>query len=156
GRGKGGGDLFTALGHYTLFHLIVIALFVAWAGRRLRAVALLQAFGSTGRSLLRRVLKPVPRSAARPARPRSVSRATSRPEFGDSPVLWKEVFVDTGIRLGGFGRAIILFLVALSFVPVVIIFTLLFIWDVDSGLGPWYSAARWEAFGQAMNTYLRT
>jgi ABC-type transport system involved in multi-copper enzyme maturation permease subunit len=155
GRSQGGGDLFTSLGHYTLFHAIVIALFLTWAGRRLRAVALLQAFGSTGRSMLRRILKPVPRPTAKTVRSTRVVVQRTRPEVGDSPVVWKEVFVDAGMRLGGFGRVIILFLVALSFVPVLIIFTLLFVVDVDPGLGPFWSATRWEEFGQLMNGYLR-
>jgi ABC-type transport system involved in multi-copper enzyme maturation permease subunit len=155
-RSRGGGDLFTALRHYTLFHAVVIAMFLLWADRRLRAIALLQAFGSTGRSVLRRMLKPVPRSAANPARSRLAASRKTRPEVGDSPVLWKEVCVDTGMRMGGVGRVVILLLVGISFVPVLVIFWVLFIDEVNTrDLGSLWSAARWREFGQAMNVYLR-
>src|SRR5207248_1696118 len=65
-RRGGSTDLFTALGHYCLFHAIVIILFLAWAGWRLRAIALFQTFGST-RRILRRVLRPTTRTEKAPS-----------------------------------------------------------------------------------------
>ena len=58
-------DLFTALGHYLLFHAIVTALLVTWAGFKLRPIALRQTFGSRGRSLLARLLR-VPQAGGGP------------------------------------------------------------------------------------------
>lgn len=159
-------DLFDALWHYLLFHAIVIAVLVAWAGFNLRPIALRQTFGSTARSLLGRLRRrrrpadvsaPAATSAAAPARPRRVVADVRRPAVGDQPILWKEVFVDAGLKLGGFGRVVVLGLVALTFVPAGFIFYFTIIDPPGWGGGnSWWSAARWEDFGRGMNIYLRT
>jgi ABC-type transport system involved in multi-copper enzyme maturation permease subunit len=150
-RGRGGMDLFTALGHFTLFHAIVIAIFVGWAGWRLRAIALVQMFGGTRRSLLRRLFSRSSPKEPTSNRPQRVAAAsTFRPAVGNLPVLWKEVFVDAGLRLSGFGRVIVLALVGLSFVPAGFIFWFTIV-EPDS----WRSTSRWDGFGQGMNAYLR-
>ena len=158
-RWRGGGpDLFTALGHFGLFHLIVITFLVAWAGLRLRAIALRQTFGSQRRPFFRRWRRaPKPVADA----PRKKGRATilpgvPRPEIGNYPVLWKEVFVDTGLKLAGLGRVIVIALVAASFVPVGFIFWFTIV-DPSTrfSAGPWWSAQRWDEFGQGMNAYVR-
>jgi ABC-type transport system involved in multi-copper enzyme maturation permease subunit len=154
-RGRGGIDLFTALGHFTLFHAIVIALFVGWAGWRLRAIALVQMFGGGRRPLLRRIFPRRVQEKATASRSRRPAKTSIfRPEVGNSPVLWKEVFVDTGLRLSGFGRLVVLGLIALSFVPAGFVF-----WFTIVDPGPWASgrswAGRWDDFGQGMNAYLR-
>jgi hypothetical protein len=153
-------DLFQALGHYLLFHAIVIAVLVTWSGFNLRPIALRQTFGSRGRPLLARLLRG--RKPAAPgrtaARPRRVVVRASRPAVGDRPILWKEVFVDAGLKLGGFGKVVVLGLVALSFVPAGFIFWFTIVepgsWR-NSGTS-WWSAARWEEFGRGMNAYLRS
>lgn len=154
GRGRGGVDLFTALGHFSLFHAIAIAVVVTWAGFRLRSIALAQMFGST-RTFVRRLIPGKKKSASKPVR--RVAATSSRPLVGDYPVMWKEVFVDTGLRLTGFGRIIIFGLVGLSFVPAGFIF---YFTIVDPGpwvnSGTWWSSERWKIFSEGMNTYVRT
>jgi ABC-type transport system involved in multi-copper enzyme maturation permease subunit len=154
-RGRGGVDLFTALGHFSLFHAIVIAIFVTWAGLRLRSIALAQMFGGGRRSLVRRFLPS--RATSKSSSARKVVTTTSRPAVGDYPVMWKEVFVDTGLRLTGFGRILIFGLVGLSFVPAGFIF---YFTIIDPGpwgsTGAWWSSERWKNFSEGMNAYLRT
>jgi len=158
-RARGAGlDLFEALGHFGLFHALVIGLLVTWAGLRLRPIALRQTFGSQRRSFFRRRRQPPPSDVApkeKPRRKKPVAEVT-RPEIGDSPVLWKEVFVDTGLRLAGLGRIIVIALVAMSFVPVGFIFYFTMI-DPSGGRpsGPWWSSDRWGDFAQGMNAFVR-
>ncbi len=155
-RGRGATNLYTFLGHYTLFHTVVIVLFVAWAGWKLRAIALLQTFGSTRRPLLRRLMKRSPPVPNKSKASRRAAVRKPRPEVGNLPILWKEVFVDTGLRLGGFGRVVVLGLVGLSFVPVLLIVYFTFVENVGyRNPGEWWSAARWNEFGEVMNGYLR-
>jgi ABC-type transport system involved in multi-copper enzyme maturation permease subunit len=88
------------LGEYTLFHFIVTAVCVAWAVTRLRAVALKQ--------------------AATPATGKAVrQRLRHRPPVGRAPMIWKEVYAESGFRFGPLGRIILAVVVAGSFVPAV-------------------------------------
>jgi len=159
-RARGAGlDVFEALGHFGLFHTLVIGTLVTWAGLRLRPIALRQRFGSVRRSFFRSRRQSAPSDVApkkKPPRKKDVVEA-SRPEIGDSPVLWKEVFVDTGLRLAGLGRIIVIALVAMSFVPVGFIFYFTLI-DPSGSLsaGPWWSSERWGDFAQGMNVFVRT
>ena len=155
-RGGRTTDLFTPLWHFAAFHLFVIAIFLAWAGLRLRSIALAQTFGSTRRSIFQRLV-PSRREKSSPAPRRRVSpRKPTRPEVGSAPILWKEVFVDAGLRMGAFGKVVVMGLVGLSFVPIAFIFWFSF---VDSpgwqDPGDWWSIERWEQFGEGMNGYLR-
>ncbi|HVK12055.1 MAG TPA: ABC transporter permease, partial [Gemmataceae bacterium] len=115
-QARGGSLLFDAVGHYVLFDAVVVALLVGWAGLRLRAIALGQAFGGPKRPLF---LRRKPKEAGRPTPP---AAGPTRPELGDAPVVWKEVFVDSGLKLGLFGKIMVYGLVVCSFVPVFIIF----------------------------------
>lgn len=153
-RAGGATDLFTPLGHFALFHAVAIGFFVTWAGLRLRPIALRQQFGGGGRSLVGRLLPA--RGRARPRRARRQRAWARRPDVGDNPVLWKEVFVDMGLRLTGLGRVVVLGLVAASFVPVGFIFWFSII-DPPSyrSWGDWWSAERWDQFGEGMQMYLR-
>jgi ABC-type transport system involved in multi-copper enzyme maturation permease subunit len=91
--------LFPALARYAAFHGLVTAACVTWSVVRLRALALKQTFGTT-------------------AKPGLKTRLLGRPRIGAWPMLWKEVFVEGGLRLNWLGRVIALALVAASFVPV--------------------------------------
>jgi ABC-type transport system involved in multi-copper enzyme maturation permease subunit len=156
-RATAAADLFTALRHYLLFHAVAIAVLVTWAGFKLRPIALLQTFGSRRRSVWSRL-----RSRAKPAangerRPRRVVAQVKHPPVGDRPVLWKEVFVDAGLKLGGLGKVIVLGLVGLSFVPMGFIFWFTIV-EPESWRhagSNWWSAGRWNEFGEGMNHYLR-
>lgn len=150
-------DLFSALWHYLLFHAVVIAVLVTWAGLRLRPIALRQAFGG-GPSLLNRLRRGRRPARGGPTRPGRRAFRSRRPVVGDQPVLWKEVFVDTGLKLGGFGKAFVIGLVGLSFVPVGFIFWFSIV-EPSSWRGAgayWWSATRWDEFGEEMNGYLRS
>jgi ABC-type transport system involved in multi-copper enzyme maturation permease subunit len=152
-RAVGAIDLFEALGHFALFHAVVIAAFVTWAGYKLRPIALQQTFGSTRPSVLRRLLFGRPRGDA-PARPRAIHRPlirVNRPAVGDAPILWKEVFVDSGLRMGGFARVLVIGLVACSLVPVAIIFY----FTVIEPIGWRAGSSLWHDFGEGVNRYLR-
>ncbi|HKB06058.1 MAG TPA: ABC transporter permease [Gemmataceae bacterium] len=152
-RAFGAVDLFEALGHFTLFHAVVIAALVTWAGYKLRPIALKQTFGSTKPSVLRRLLLGRPRgesSAARRPRARRPLVKVNRPAVGDSPVVWKEVFVDSGLKLGGFARVLVIGLVAASLTPVALIFYFTII--DHSG---WSNKTPWQDFGEGVNVYLR-
>src|SRR5262245_22869769 len=160
-RAAFGTDLFTGLAHFALFHIVVIALLVTWAGMKLRSIALSQRFGSSRRSFLRRLITRAgpqtsePQASATSPRRRRPVRA-SRPDVGDAPMIWKEVFVDSGLRMGMFSRIVIFALVAFSFVPIgFIVWLALIETRTWRNSGPWWSAARWEDFGQGMNVYLR-
>lgn len=150
---RGGGGVFSALGHYVLFDAVVIALLVGWAGLRLRAIALAQAFGGPRRSLLRRLTR---RAADRDAAPARRKAEAARPAVGDFPVVWKEVFVDTGLKLGLFGKLMILGLVVCSFVPAgILVWTELIDPAGYRRGGAWWSAARWDEFTEGMNAFVR-
>jgi ABC-type transport system involved in multi-copper enzyme maturation permease subunit len=154
-RAVGAIDLFEALGHFTLFHTILIALLVTWAGYKLRPIALKQTFGSTRPSLMRRLLLGRPRGEA-PARRARVARPilrVNRPAIGDSPVVWKEVFVDSGLRMGGFARVLVIGLIACSLVPAGLIFYFTIIDPIEPGGGR--GRGRWDQFGEGINAYLR-
>jgi ABC-type transport system involved in multi-copper enzyme maturation permease subunit len=158
-RATAGLDVFTALGHFALFHAIAIAIFVTWAGLRLRSIALRQTFGSQRRPFFRRARwTPEANAPAKPEKPRRVRAVADvlRPAIGDWPVIWKEVFVDTGLKLAGIGRLIVIGLVAMSFVPVAFIFWFTIV-DPGARYGGqhWWSADRWNDFGRGMNAYLR-
>ena len=152
---RGGTQLFTALGHYVLFDAIVIALLVAWAGLRLRPTALAQAFGGPRRPLFQGSFRRKRKGTVAAAKP--LAAAPTRPAVGNTPIVWKEVFVDTGLKLGLFGKVMVYGLVICSFIPVFIIF-----WNEviePSGgrrtTGAWWTVGRWEDFAEGMNVYVR-
>ncbi|MSR52890.1 MAG: hypothetical protein EXS09_06320 [Gemmataceae bacterium] len=156
-RGGGTRDLFETLWHFTAFHLFVIVLFLAWAGLRLRSIALAQTFGSTRRSIFRRLVAPRQENSKSATRRRPYARKSTRPEVGSYPIMWKEVFVDAGLRMGAFGKFVIIGLVGLSFVPIALIFWFSFIdysgWRSNNS--DWWVLERWKQFGEGMNAYLR-
>jgi ABC-type transport system involved in multi-copper enzyme maturation permease subunit len=155
-RAAFGVDLFTGLLHYSVFHIVVIAVFVTWAGMRLRLIALRQRFGGGERSLLRRLVSRNRTGAERPARARRRAQSAGRPDIGDSPVVWKEVFVDSGLRMGMFSRFVVILLVVVSFAPAGVIFWVAILENIRlSNRGPWWSAMRWDDLGEGMNGYLR-
>lgn len=70
---------------YAVFHAGLAVICVAWSIMRLRGIALRQ---NNGRS--RRILLPT-------------FRVLTRPRVGSHPMLWKEIFAESGLRLNVFG-----------------------------------------------------
>lgn len=86
---------------YVLFHGVLLVLFAMWAAVRLRAVFLKQ--------------------ASQPKAVASARRWRWRRRVGNWPIVWKEAFVEAGLRFSWFGRILIGILVLASFVPAVLI-----------------------------------
>ncbi|HEX3147650.1 MAG TPA: ABC transporter permease subunit [Gemmataceae bacterium] len=154
-------DLFQALRHYLLFHALVIGVFVAWAGLRLRSIALAQQFGGAATLWSRwrrgRKTKTINVAGGTPVKRRRARSRRARPAVNEQPILWKEIFVDTGLRLGRFGQVIVLGLVLLSFVPMGLIFWFAIVDPSSYNAGSsWLSPQRWDNFRQGMNMYLRS
>ena len=124
------GALAGVLTSFALFHGGVAVGCSAWAVMRLRRVALKEA-------------------ASKAAAPTLAARLFGRPQVGDQPMLWKEIFAEPGLRFNWMGRIAVLFLVFLSFVPVV--FIAVFAFERHSG----YRSQR-EDLAQSMNIYVFT
>jgi ABC-type transport system involved in multi-copper enzyme maturation permease subunit len=89
------------LRNYALFHVTVALVCIVWAVLRIRAVGL--------RQRLER-----PRKRATPGR-------WGRPRVGRLPMIWKELFIEPGFRLGWFGWIFVLLAVFISLLPAVVI-----------------------------------
>jgi ABC-type transport system involved in multi-copper enzyme maturation permease subunit len=118
------------LGDYAVFHGLAGAGSAAWAVLRLRPIAL--------------------KEASRPQR-RSAHRVTvwERPQVHNQPMVWKELYVEGGLRTGWLGRILILLLVLLSFVPVLFILHD-YLSSPTFGMGD-----RWHRLGWTMNFWVR-
>jgi ABC-type transport system involved in multi-copper enzyme maturation permease subunit len=107
---------------YALFHSLVGGICTAWAVIRLRAVFYLQADNTPSRGT-RRI------------------RWLFRPQLGNQPMMWKEVFVEGGLRLGRFGRLLLVVLVASSFFSLYIFSNAPGItWDTPAVMSFWSAA----------------
>jgi ABC-type transport system involved in multi-copper enzyme maturation permease subunit len=136
-RGGGGSVLlFDLLRDYAIFHGIIIVLCIAFAVWRVRALALRQSYGA------------VPRARGR--------RWRERPEVGENPMVWKEVFVESGLRISLAGRLAVVLILLLSFAPLIII-----VWNTfidPSGWryhGEWWSKEVWKEFARDLNMWVR-
>jgi len=87
------------LRNYAIFHGLVAIVSLTSAVLRLRATAIRQTHGTTHKTPRRRRLFP-------------------RPGIGLYPMVWKELFVESGVRTNIVGRVILVLLVVGSFVPV--------------------------------------
>jgi ABC-type transport system involved in multi-copper enzyme maturation permease subunit len=119
---------------YLLFHGLVAAVFSAWAVIRVRAVALKHGSGKKGIGSWRALL-------------------AIRPRVGNEPILWKEIFVESGARLSWFGWIIVILLVLASLIPTgFIVAEFLRALDQPQGPGPWgYRYNPWERMADEMN-----
>jgi ABC-type transport system involved in multi-copper enzyme maturation permease subunit len=88
---------------YVIFHGAVALVCATWAVLRLRAIALKEAY-------------------SRPQVVRLGQRLIGRPDVGARPMVWKEVFADSGLQLHWFGRILVVLLIAVSFLPLAFIF----------------------------------
>jgi ABC-type transport system involved in multi-copper enzyme maturation permease subunit len=127
------------LGKYAIFHGLFAVALPLWATARLRAVTLKETYGKVHRLPL-------------------VARLLGRPRVGRRPMIWKEVFAESGLRFNWIGRLITLGLVAASFLPVPFILK-----DFLDALnaprqqrysGPWSDPG--FLLGEEMNIWVRT
>jgi ABC-type transport system involved in multi-copper enzyme maturation permease subunit len=86
-----------ALGDYALFHGCVALLCTGWAVLRLRALAIKQSYGMAPKVRRRWGWR-------------------RHPAIGNRPMLWKELVIESGVRLNVLGRIFVLILVAVTFV----------------------------------------
>lgn len=127
------GELYRGASHFCLFHSVVIVLLITWAGRNLRSIALKQTFGGPETSLFRRIFGEKPKARISETAPHvtpseKVNTApppepSQHPDIGNSPILWKEVFIESGFNMGIVAKVITMFLVIASFSPVIYIIT---------------------------------
>jgi ABC-type transport system involved in multi-copper enzyme maturation permease subunit len=114
---------------FAIFHSVLFLVTSSWAVLRLRRIALKEAGGAagSGQSVMGRLL---------------------RPGVSSQPMLWKELFVEGGVRFGRVGRIIVGLLVLGSFVPIIFII---------QGVVLDYSGSERmrERLGWAMNVYVR-
>jgi ABC-type transport system involved in multi-copper enzyme maturation permease subunit len=116
------------LRNYAIFHGLVAVGFTALAVARLRAVAIKQGEAKSGRGVWRLWRR--------------------RPRVGSVPMVWKEVFVEGGFRFHWLGAVILLVMVALSLLPV----ALIFYYNFFNEWGP----GTWKDLAGPMNVYVRT
>jgi ABC-type transport system involved in multi-copper enzyme maturation permease subunit len=88
------------LEEYALFHGMLALVCVVWAVIRLRKVALRQAFASV---------------------PKAGARHKARPPVGELPMLWKEIWVEGGVRLNWVVAILLAILFLLTLAPGAII-----------------------------------
>jgi ABC-type transport system involved in multi-copper enzyme maturation permease subunit len=108
GQALGGGQSLAnvlpgMLRNYAVFHVLLELVSSTWAVLRLRAVFLHETYGE-------------PQSRRRRGIP---FLRRHRPAVSNQPILWKEVFTESGLHLNWFGRIIMGLLVIGSFVPIV-------------------------------------
>jgi ABC-type transport system involved in multi-copper enzyme maturation permease subunit len=116
---------------FAIFHGCVALLTSTLAVMQLRRVALKEAGGPSlvaGFSLIPRLWR--------------------RPQVGDQPMMWKEIFIEGGIRFGWLGRITLAMIVVLTFLPIPFIISHL----VGSEMDP--NARRHLA--DSMNRYVRS
>src|SRR5262249_49426984 len=94
-----GTELPKILSAYALFHGCIAVAMPLWAAARLRRIALQETFEKP---------KELPAS----------TRLFGRPRIGQSPMLWKEVFAEPGLRSNWLVRIALGVLVLASFIPV--------------------------------------
>jgi ABC-type transport system involved in multi-copper enzyme maturation permease subunit len=90
------------LTRYLLFHGVLAAACGLWATARVRGIALKETYARVKKLPL-------------------VWRLLGRPRVGGHPMLWKELFADSGLRFNWLGRVLAAVLVVASFVPVIFI-----------------------------------
>lgn len=105
---------------YALFHLSFIVICLTLAVKFLRETALAQAFGNN-KIQNESNLKKISATAAKFLSFLKSYWRSKRPVVGENPVLWKEVFIDTGIRSGWVIQLIIWLAIIGSFIPCIML-----------------------------------
>jgi ABC-type transport system involved in multi-copper enzyme maturation permease subunit len=124
------------LRNYALFHVLLSLLLLGWATYRLRPQALKEA--SEVPRVRRRRLSFLP-----------------RPRVGKWPMIWKELFVERGLRLHWLAKAVLVLLIIGSFLPVIgIVSNLIYHYNPPApGVG--WAWDPWRLFRQEMNDWAR-
>jgi len=137
GRGGSVGDVLgEVLERYALFHGLFSAACVGLALVRLRPVALKQAG----------------ESATKKKRRFALFRRRRRRPVGARPMLWKEIWVEGGLRFGWFGRILVALVVGVSFIPFVI---MVYICFFDPNAPHSLVSNDWRQFGEGVNIWAR-
>lgn len=121
---------------YAIFHILVSITFVTAAVAQIRRLALTQTL-------------PRPKRQVR----RSNAEHWLRP--GNQPMLWKELCIDKGLSFNRAGRAVVVLIVIVSFVPAVFHLGLA-LWEIafpDSG--PAFPGQPADIVGQRINSWVR-
>jgi ABC-type transport system involved in multi-copper enzyme maturation permease subunit len=131
------------LKEYAIFHIGVTVACLVWAMARLRPVAIVQSVGGEVKRRWR--------------------RTRAHPRIGTKPMIWKEVYAESGLRLHWVAKIIVLLLMLASFWPPVQITAEH--WDqllgnlegyssAQSGQG-WSSSNPWDRYMEEMNAWTR-
>jgi ABC-type transport system involved in multi-copper enzyme maturation permease subunit len=135
-RGKNLADILPGvLGDYALFHGCAALVCAGWAVLRLRAVAIKQSYGKAQKLPWQKRLR-------------------RRPAVGTRPMLWKEIFIESGLRFNAPGRIIVLVLIVGSFVPVFFILDEFFK-QLTGPARPFFFGSPWEMLNRSMNLWVR-
>jgi ABC-type transport system involved in multi-copper enzyme maturation permease subunit len=130
----------TALAQFAIFHGTVTVVFLFWAVSRLRAIALKQSSGESRKTARRR-------------------GRWFRLQIGAQPMIWKEIFIEPGLRLNIFMRVVLVLLILGGFAPVVGM-----LWDfytspdaytVRPGGGPYFFSERYLLLAREMEMWVR-
>jgi ABC-type transport system involved in multi-copper enzyme maturation permease subunit len=136
-RGKNLADILPGvLGDYALFHGCVGLVCTGWAVLRLRAVAIKHSYGKAQKLSWQR-------------------RWWRRPAIGTRPMLWKEIFIESGTRLNALGRILVLVLIIGSFIPVFFILREFLREIAGPGRPFFYNGGPWEMLNRTMNFWVR-
>jgi ABC-type transport system involved in multi-copper enzyme maturation permease subunit len=138
GRGSLADQIPRLLWEYACFHGVVLLGLTAWSISRLRVIAIKQAQGLSRSGKGRR-------------------RLWRRPGVSSPPMIWKEIFVEGGVRLNWLGRIVVWVLVIATLMPGLLIIgthfdALLSYWTV----APRYDPRALDIGALEMNIYVRT
>jgi len=146
----GGTSLGPVLRDFVLFWAFATLTLLGTAIFRLRRVALTQAYGP----VQKRNLFIHPKAKGIDTRREYRDTRKLRPEIGDNPVLWKEVFVDSTYRGGCTGRIVGGIILALILVPFLMITYFEFFEDLRFGRSNTFQE-QWRRYQQEINGWVR-
>lgn len=142
---------------YAIFHLFFIIICLTLAVIFLRRIALAQAFGNN-KIQIESNLKKLSATITKFFSFLKSYWRSKRPMVGEAPVLWKEVFVDTGIRSGWVIQLIVWLAIIGSFIPCIMLTNLYLYQILHYNYSPFSYNSFYNItfiFQQDMNNYSR-